>query len=156
MMTHTNELPQLVFCGYPGWKTESFCIKFHRDKRIKNKILMITPNDEELDILYRNCEFTVLASLYEGWSLTLPESLNYGKFCIASNVAPLKEIGGDFIDYVEPYDVKSWSEKMLFYYNNRTALQEKEKNIRENWHSITWEDCAKQLAHELIQYRENF
>ncbi len=156
MMTHTNELPQLVFCGYPGWKTESFCIKFHRDKRIKNKILMITPNDEELDILYRNCEFTVLASLYEGWSLTLPESLNYGKFCIASNVAPLKEIGGDFIDYVEPYDVKSWSEKMLFYYNNRTALQEKEKNIRENWHSITWEDCAKQVAHELIQYRENF
>ena len=96
--------------------------------------------------------FTVLASLYEGWSLTLPESLNYGKFCIASDVAPLKEIGGDFIDYANPYNAKEWAEKILYYYRNLDKLEEKNRNIEENWKSITWEECAKNVAKELKNF----
>lgn len=150
MMNQSKDLPQMIFCGYPGWKTEEFCSLLIRDERIKGKILMFTPNDEELDILYRNCEFTILASLYEGWSLTLPESLNYGKFCIASNVTPLKEIGKDFIDYVDPYDIKAWSERILYYYKNPQRLAERTQNIQENWHSITWGECAQEVAKNLL------
>ena len=149
MMKITEDLPQMIFCGYPGWKTEELINKLKRDERIKNKIIIITPNDTELEILYRNSLFTVLASLYEGWSLTLPESLNYGKFCIASNVKSLKEIGGDFIDYANPYNAKEWAEKILYYYQNLDKLEEKNRNIENNWKSITWEECAKNVAKEL-------
>ena len=152
LMKTTEDLPQMIFCGYPGWKTEELLERLERDERIKNKIIIITPDDTELEILYKNSLFTVLASLYEGWSLTLPESLNYGKFCIASDVAPLKEIGGDFIDYANPYNAKEWAEKILYYYRNLDKLEEKNRNIEENWKSITWEECAKNVAKELKKY----
>ena len=152
LMKMAEDLPQMIFCGYPGWKTEELLERLERDERIKNKIIIITPNDIELEILYKNSLFTVLASLYEGWSLTLPESLNYGKFCIASDVAPLKEIGGDFIDYANPYNAKEWAEKILYYYKNLDKLEEKNRNIEENWKSITWEECAKNVAKELKKY----
>lgn len=141
-----EELPQLIFVGYPGWKTEEFIRTICKDERIWDKILIRTPSDEQLDILYRNCLFTVLASQYEGWSLTLPESLNYGKFCIASKVEPLMEIGRDFIDYVHPWDVAGWAEKILFYSTHSEELERKEKRIAEEWHAITWEECANQVA----------
>ena len=152
LMKTTEDLPQMIFCGYPGWKTEELLERLERDERIKNKIIIITPDDTELEILYKNSLFTVLASLYEGWSLTLPESLNYGKFCIASDVAPLKEIGGDFIDYANPYNAKEWAEKILYYYKNLDKLEEKNRNIEENWKSITWEECAKNVAKELKNF----
>ena len=146
-----SEVPQMVFAGYPGWKTESFLSTLNKDKRVKGKILVITPTDEEMEVLYRNCLFTVLASMYEGWSLTLPESLNYGKFCIASDVDPLKEIGEDFIDYVHPFDTMKWSEKILFYSNNLEALRKREAKIADEWRSISWEECAEQVANLIYQ-----
>ncbi|WP_369715823.1 glycosyltransferase [Leptotrichia sp. HSP-536] len=152
LMKTAEDLPQMIFCGYPGWKTEELLERLERDERIKNKIIIITPDDTELEILYKNSLFTVLASLYEGWSLTLPESLNYGKFCITSDVAPLKETGGNFIDYANPYNAKEWAEKILYYYKNLDKLEEKNRNIEENWKSITWEECAKNLAKELKKY----
>lgn len=150
-----SRLPQLIFVGYPGWKTEEFVNVIYRDERIWGKILLCTPSDEQLDILYRNCLFTVLASQYEGWSLTLPESLNYGKFCIASKVEPLIEIGQDFIDYVHPWDVVGWADKIRFYFSHPEELKKKEKRIAEEWHAITWEECAKQVAESLICIMED-
>ena len=151
MMSKYEDLPQMIFCGYPGWKTQEFCSMLQRDERVKDKIIMISPSDEELDVLYKNCLFTILASLYEGWSLTLPESLNYGKFCIASDVEPLREIGKEFIDYVNPYDICGWSEKIMYYYNNREELARRTECINSKWHSISWKECAEQVAEELLK-----
>ena len=146
-----TSIPQLVICGYPGWKTKDFISQLDNDERVRGKIIHGTFSDEELDILYRNCNFTVLPSLYEGWSLTLPESLNYGKFCIASDVDPLREIGQDFIDYVHPYDSDGWAEKILYYSDNFDKLKEKEEKIHTAWHTITWKECAENTANALDQ-----
>lgn len=143
-------VPQLVFAGYPGWNTEEFLAQVDRDDRVKGKLIICTPDDKELEILYRQCKFTLLASLYEGWSLTLPQSLNYGKFCIAANVRPLRETGKNFVDYVEPLDIIGWKDKMEFYSEHDEILTEREKNIRENWHNISWDECADQLMKDLL------
>lgn len=149
MMKRSEEVPQLLFCGYPGWKTKEFCDMLLRDERVKGKIILMQPTDKELRVLYKNCLFTVLASLYEGWSLTLPESLNYGKFCICTDCDPLRETGCDFIDYVEAYDWKQWADKILFYYKNAEELKQRERYIINNWHAISWQECAEQVSKEL-------
>lgn len=149
MMSQSDDIPQMLFCGYPGWKTSEFCAMLARDERVKGKILLLQPSDKELAVLYKNCAFTVLASLYEGWSLTLPESLNYGKFCICTDCAPLKETGKDFIDYVEAYNMKAWASKILHYYRNPVELKKREQYIQKDWHAISWQECAKQVAEEL-------
>ena len=146
-----KNIPKLVICGYPGWKTGDFVSRLLDDERIKEYIIIKSFSDSELDILYRKCLFTVLPSLYEGWSLTLPESLNYGKFCIASAVDPLIEIGQDFIDYANSYDVKEWAEKIMYYCNNRDKLFNKEKRIHDEWHTITWDECAENVVAALDQ-----
>lgn len=148
------ELPQLIFAGYPGWRSEELCQIIARDERVAGKIILCTPSDTVMDLFYRKCLFTVLASQYEGWSLTLPESLNYGKLCIASKVDPLVEIGRDIIDYVERFDVVGWAETMMMYIENKDLLKKKNAQIQKEWKSISWEECADQIA--TILEKENF
>ena len=136
------KLPQIVLCGHPGWKTNLFQHLLKVDNRIRSKVLLITPTDKELNVLYQSCLFTALPSFYEGWSLTLPESLNYGKLCLASDTPSLKETGEDIIDYANPYDPVEWAEKIKFYYTHRDALKQKEAAIKKKWHNTTWNECA--------------
>ena len=140
-----EEIPQLVICGNMGWKADSFIDELKNDTRVKDDILWITPTDDELDVLYQTCKFTVLPSIYEGWSLTLPESLNYGKFCLASDTPSLKETGEDIIDYANPYDPVDWAEKIRYYYNNQNALAKRENMIKEKWTNPTWTECAQEI-----------
>lgn len=138
-------LPQLVICGHIGWNTEDFRFLLQNDSRIKGKILCFSPTDEERNILYKLCKFTLLPSFYEGYSLTLPESLSNGKLCIASDVPPLREVGNDLIDYANPYDPVEWANKIKFYLTEPKCLQEKEKKIKDKWKKQTWVDCAKSI-----------
>jgi glycosyltransferase involved in cell wall biosynthesis len=89
--------PQLVICGRPNGQINDVVDALDRDPALKGVILRLTPTDPELAVLYRNCKFTLLASVYEGWSLTLPESLGIGKFCLAADTPPLREIGQDMM-----------------------------------------------------------
>lgn len=145
----SDKLPQLLICGNKGWKTEEFRKCFNNDERIKGKVLMFTPTDEELDVLYQNCKFTCLASLYEGWSLTLPESLNYGKFCLTADTPSLVEAGEDIVDYANPYDPVEWAEKIKYYVLNPKALKAREALIKKKWHNTTWAECAEGIGKTL-------
>ena len=154
LMSGSQELPQLVICGRNGWKAENLKYLLSVDKRVKNKVQIISPSDDELNILYSCCKFTLLASLYEGWSLTLPESLCYGKFCLCSDVDPLKETGENFVEYVNPYDPEEWAKKIHFYLTHPKELQNKEKSIRDKWKKITWQQCANELHQHLSKMQE--
>ena len=149
MLERDEDIPQMVFAGHPGWKTEDFLTTLSRDERVKGKILWLSPTDEELAILYKNCEFTILASLYEGWSLTLPESFWYGKFCLCCDTPALKETAGELSEYVQAWDEKTWSERIIYYHSHPQALAEREKAIAEHWHPISWEKCAEHVLSKL-------
>lgn len=155
MLERDEDIPQMVFAGHPGWKTEDFLTTLSRDERVKGKILWLSPTDEELDILYKNCEFTILASLYEGWSLTLPESFWYGKFCLCCDTPALKETAGELSEYVQAWDEKTWSERICYYYSHPQALAEREKAIAEHWHPISWEECAGHVLSKLEELLQN-
>lgn len=148
----SDKLPQLVICGHPGWRTEHFRHVLSVDTRIFNKVIMISPSDDELDVLYQTCKFTLLASLYEGWSLTLPESLNYGKFCLAADTPSLTEIGEDIIDYANPYDPYDWAEKIRYYVTTPKALSQKERAIKQKWVNTTWQQCGENINHIIYDF----
>ena len=146
-----KNLPQLVIVGKPGWKTEDFRAILEDDDRVTDLIKVIRPNDEELAALYRNCQFTLLPSFYEGWSLTLPESLGYGKFCLAADNAPLRETGRDLVEYINPLDTIAWADRIAFYVDHPDALSAKESRIRQEWKSKTWKECSKELLEKSLQ-----
>jgi glycosyltransferase involved in cell wall biosynthesis len=63
--------------------------------------------DAELDLLYRKCMFTTFPSFAEGWGLPVGESLAHGKITICSPVGGIPEVGGELLDYIDPYNVSS-------------------------------------------------
>lgn len=138
-----TDIPQILFVGRKGWNVDDFLAIFEADARTRGHILMISPSDEELGILYRRCLFTLLPSQYEGWSLTLPESLGYGKFCLTSDVEPLRETGGNFVEYIHPLDTVGWANRILYYATHPDALREKEAFIKTNWKPVTWQQSTK-------------
>jgi glycosyltransferase involved in cell wall biosynthesis len=144
-----KNLPQMLFIGKKGWKSNDFLANFDADARIKGKILLLSPTDEELDALYRHCLFTLLPSFYEGWSLTLPESLSYGKFCLTSDVDPLRETGRDLVEYINPLDTFAWADRIRYYATHPAELEAKEAYIKQQWKPKTWRESTVMLRDAL-------
>jgi len=140
---------QMVFVGKRGWKIDDLLDTIAGDERVKGKLLLLSPTDEELETLYFECRFTLLPSFYEGWSLPLPESLNYGKFCLVSDVDPLRETGGDLVEYIHPLDTMQWASRIEYYVNNPDEVKIKEEKIRQGWHPRTWKESTRMMIERL-------
>lgn len=147
-----SNLPQLVFVGMPGWGVDDFLQDLINDPLVKNRITILSHvNDDELDLLIKNCLFTVYPSLYEGWGLPVAESLSYGKFALISNNASLPEVGGNLVEYLDPWDVNAWANRIRYYTNNYLALKEKESNILNIYKPNSWKEMTSQILDKLLQ-----
>ncbi|QEH44501.1 glycosyltransferase family 4 protein [Aggregatibacter actinomycetemcomitans] len=143
-----ENLPKLVFVG-KLYGSEELVYNFRSDPKLKSLVVFISPTDEELDSLYKYCIFTLMPTLYEGWNLTMPESLSYNKFCISSNVAPMIEIGKDLVEYADPYNPIEWAKLIAKYCSNNSLLFEREEFIRQYWKNYSWYECAKFIFESL-------
>ena len=141
-----TELPQLVFVGMPGWGVNDLLADLRLDPRIVPYIRILNHvTDADLVHLYRNAYFTVYPSLYEGWGLPVAESLAYGKVCLAANSASIPEVGGDLIEYLDPWDVPQWAERLRWYIDHPAALEVAEQRIREHYRPTPWSECAASI-----------
>tara|TARA_R110000868_G_scaffold18003_2_gene78268 strand:+ start:15201 stop:18197 length:2997 start_codon:yes stop_codon:yes gene_type:complete len=146
---------QMIFIGKHGWNNDDFLTTLASDERVKRKIITLNPSDRGLDILYRHSLFTLLPSFYEGWSLPLPESLAYGKFCLVSDTPPLRERGGHFVEFIHPLDAARWSDRIAFYANHQEALVPLQENIKNNWSPVSWVEATQILRDKLYRAYEN-
>ena len=141
---------RLVFVGMPGWGVTDLMNDLRLDPRVQDDIVMLSRvDDAELAWLYRNCAFTVFPSLYEGWGLPVAESLAWGKFCLASNVASLPEVGGDLIEYLDPWDLPQWVERLAHYMTRPQAIAAHEARIVERHVPSRWADTAAAI-HRIV------
>lgn len=142
-------LPKLVFVGMPGWGVGDLMADLRLDPRVKDLIVCRDwVDDAELARFYRGALFTVFPSLYEGWGLAVAESLAHGKFCLASNAASIPEVGEDFVEYVDPWDVPQWAERLRFYIENAAAREAREQDIRRRYRPVLWKDSAAGILNE--------
>ena len=141
-----ENLPKLVFVGMKGWGISEFFGDLGLDPRINGQIKVLTEvSDAELSWLYRNSLFTVFPSLYEGWGLPVAESLTAGKFCLASNAASIPEVGGDLIEYLDPWDVPLWAERLRYYIENPEFVEQAETLIRKKYTIYTWAEASRDV-----------
>lgn len=85
-------------------------------------------SDQELTYLYRHSLASAFVSLYEGFGLPVLESLSFGKTVICSNQTSLPEIGGDAVEYCNPYEIESMEdamEKVILNDSHRYSLEQK-------------------------------
>jgi glycosyltransferase involved in cell wall biosynthesis len=142
-----NDIPMLVFAGRPGWGVDKLLSDLRLDQEVNEFITIIEPvNDSELSCLYGNALFTVYPSFYEGWGLPVAESLAHGKFCIASSASSLPEVGGEFVEYIDPCDLPTWIERLAYYFDNPEAIRDREAKIRSEYRTRTWSETTRKIV----------
>lgn len=150
-----DKLPPLVFAGMPGWGVSDIIKDIKFDPLTQGKIILAgRVNDDELDFLYSNCLFTVFPSSYEGYGLGVAESLLHGKFVLASSSGSLPEVGKDFAEYLEPWDVLKWADRLTYWSNHPNELVAKELAIKQEYKPCTWSDCADDVISVLSSLKD--
>jgi len=116
------------------------------DPMVAGKIeLLHHVDDADLAVLYQHAQFTVYPSLYEGWGLPVAESLAFGKYCLASNAASLPEVGGDWVDYLDPWDVPGWAERLQFLFAHPEWVAERNARIAREYRAHPWRETAREI-----------
>jgi len=138
--------PDLVFVGRFGWRVNDL-----RDVLIDTEFLggrihvLHDISDGDLELLYRSCMFTAFPSIVEGWGLPVGESLAHGRPCVASNTSSVPEVGGDLVDYIDPWNVRDGTrvfKKMIFDDNYRAS---RIRQIEKRFIARTWDDVGTDL-----------
>ncbi len=119
---------------------------------ILDKIIMpgyIT--EKEKDFLYKNCQFFVFPSLYEGFGLPLLEAFYYKKPVLCSKSSSLPEVGKDCVLYANPYDVNSITEGLLKLAKKNQVYENLINKSQERLKDFSWKKSSKEtlkLFHE--------
>lgn len=138
------DIPKLVFAGRMGWAIDDM-IDFLEGTNFLNGAIRVVdgPSDQELDMLYRKCEFSILASLYEGWGLPVGEALAYGKTSVVGDNSALPEVGQDLVEYCDASRISSIVDAVL------RLLDPEHRKIYEDRIAQTklrgWDDVAADL-----------
>jgi glycosyltransferase involved in cell wall biosynthesis len=146
--------PLCVFVGMRGGGIANTLADIELDPRVRADFVILDyVSDGELKWLYEHCLFTVFPSLYEGWGLPIAESLNNGRFVLASNTSSMREAGGSFAEYLDPWSVDQWADRVMYYYSNRDALLSRQLDISANFRPFRWSNTVETVKREIDDLR---
>lgn len=139
-------LPKLVFVGMPGWGINDLLKDIELDPLTQNNIVQLHHvTDAELNLLYQKSFFCLYPSFYEGWGLPVGEALAMGKVVFSSSQGSLPEVGGDLVNYLDPYDANHWAEAIHSAVVKPDIIHAQEKIIKMNYNPGTWEKAADSI-----------
>lgn len=103
----------LVMAGKRGWLAEEYK-KMARDMEISKDVIFTGyVIGDEIVPLFKNAEFFVMPSLYEGFGTTVLEAFATGTPAIVSNVSSVPEVAGNAALLVNPIDTKEIADAMV-------------------------------------------
>ena len=136
-------VPDLVFVGRKGWRVNGLMDLLEGTDYLDGRVHFVHDlSDGELNAVYENSLFTVFTSFVEGWGLPVGESLMHGKMCVASRTSSIPEVGGDFVDYIDPQNLQEGIAVIGRLLKEREYLAERTGNIVANFKPREWDEVA--------------
>lgn len=105
-------------------------------------------NDSTLNYIYKNSNFLVFPSKYEGFGLPILEAMYFNKNIIASNISVFTELFGDSINYFEIEDENSLITEMKKMLNPEFT---DENNYNSILQKFSWKKSAKKHLEILLK-----
>lgn len=151
-LKHGTNLFPLVFAGKQGWDTESLLKRISHDPVIGGHHIIHfgSVSDNQLRWLYTNCAFTIFPSHYEGFGMTVAESLAFGKPCVASTGSSIEEAGQGLADHVDTLDGLEWIRKIEEYMFDDDCLQNRSRFIIENYRPYSWDNFTTPIIQHML------
>lgn len=155
MIAAGEDVPDLVLVGRPGWMIDDFMKQLRNVDFLDGRIHVLHDiSDDDLATLYRRCLFSVFPSIVEGWGLPVGESLAYGTPCAASNTSSIPEVGGNFVEYFDPHNLRDGLavfRRMLF---TEGYLERCRARIAAEFRPRTWREVCNDLIAALVRMTE--
>lgn len=141
------DVPDLVFVGRRGWRINGLLDLLEVTKHLNGRIHIVHDlTDAELNAVYEKSLFTVFTSFVEGWGLPVGESLLHGTPCVASNTSSIPEVGGDFVDYVDPNNLSDGIGVFRLLIEDRTYTESRRQNIKLNFVAREWSEVTEDFV----------
>lgn len=147
-----DAVPRLVFVGRPGWRVRDLMDQIVGTDYLNGSISILHDiPDTDLELLYRNAHFTTFPSFEEGWGLPVGESLVFGRPCVASDASSIPEVGGDFVDYIDPYNLDDALNVFRRMIQDEQYLRQRAEAIASGFQVRTWENVAQELLDQIAK-----
>jgi glycosyltransferase involved in cell wall biosynthesis len=133
----------LVVAGKRGWLSKEYK-RIAKDFGVgSNTVFTGYVVGDDLVPLFKNSEFFVMPSLYEGFGSTVLEALATGTPTIASRVNSLPEVAGESAFFVDPYDTQALADAMDAFAKDKTFRESFGEKGPEQAKRYSWEKTAE-------------
>ena len=135
---------KLVMAGKNGWLSGEYR-QIVKDLGIaKDVIFTGYIVGDELVPLFKNADFFVMPSLYEGFGTTILEAFATGTPAIVSNVSSVPEIAGDAALFVNPLRTDEIAEAMSKLATDENLKKELIEKGKKQVEKFNWDKCARE------------
>lgn len=139
----------LVFAGRIGWNVEELSARMKQHPRNGHGFYHLSgQNDATIDYLYRNAYIVAFPTFEEGFGLPMIEAIERDSVLLASNVAVLKEVGGDFCDYFDPNSPQEFAELVESYLHSPSRYNSRKEQMK-NYVPVTWDLVTRRMTDAL-------
>lgn len=138
------DVPDLVFVGRRGWRINGLLDLLDGTHNLGGRVHIVHDlSDAELDSVYAHCAFTVFTSYVEGWGLPVGESLVQNVPCVASSTSSIPEVGGAFVDYVDPLNLRDGIETFRRMIVDTAYRDRRRREIERSFVARSWDDVGR-------------
>ncbi len=133
--------PRLVLIGQRGWETENAIDMLERCPALRGVVFERTnvPDDETARLL-QGARALLLPSFAEGFGFPMVEALALGVPVLCSNLAALRENGGDVPEYLDPLDGLGWRNAVIDYATPSSPRRAAQLRRLLGWTPPSWRD----------------
>jgi len=133
-------VPRLVLVGRRGWENENVVDLLDRCPALTGIVEERGRlSDPALGALVAGARAILLPSFAEGYGLPVAEALGQGVPVIASDLAALRETGGDVPDYLDPLDGPGWLAAISDYARPGSKRRHRQLTRLAHWQPPRWD-----------------
>jgi len=135
------QAPRLVLVGHRGWETGNAIDMLDRCRVLGGLVLERNQSpDTEMARLLKGARALLLPSFAEGFGFPMVEALGLGVPVLCSDLAALRENGGDIPEYLDPLDGHGWRDAVIDYSWEVSPRREAQLNRLAAWKANDWTD----------------
>ncbi len=108
-------------------------------------------NNKKLNNLYKNATSFIYPSIYEGFGIPPLEAQSFGVPVIVSDIEVFREIYGDSVFYINPYDTQNILNGIHKVMNDKDLQSELIEKGYKNINKYSWKKSARKIFHSIIE-----